>query len=154
MTEWEVILSNSVAKSAELARRDRYTACQKHILKIDHLSPTRLKHSFVQGLHTVDCDIIRRHIWLLICNVPQQKYEFADGVFQKFLDEQNDYGKFRIGKDLSRTVPGNAEFMLSPSSGKNRLFNLLKAYTAYDPAVGYCQGMNFIASMLLRVIPD
>ena len=44
--------------------------------------------------------------------------------------------------------------MLSPSSGKNRLFNVLKAYTAYDPQVGYCQGMNFIASMLLRVIPD
>ena len=44
--------------------------------------------------------------------------------------------------------------MLSPSSGKNRLFNLLKAYTAYDPQVGYCQGMNLIASMLLRMIPD
>ena len=75
-------------------------------------------------------------------------------MFQKFLSEENDYGKFRIGKDLSRTVPGNSEFMLSPSSGKNRLFNVLKAYTAYDPQVGYCQGMNFIASMLLRVIPD
>ena len=44
--------------------------------------------------------------------------------------------------------------MKSPSSGQNRLFNVLKAYTAYDPQVGYCQGMNFIASMLLRVMPD
>ena len=37
-SEWEVILSNSIAKSAELARKDRYTVSQKHILKLEHLS--------------------------------------------------------------------------------------------------------------------
>lgn len=61
--EWEVILSNSVAKSSELARKDRYTACQKHILKLEHLSKARLKQSFVQGLHTVGCEQMRRFIW-------------------------------------------------------------------------------------------
>ncbi len=44
---------------------------------------------------------------------------------------------------------------MSPSkSGKNRLFNVLKAYQAYDPAIGYCQGMNFVAALLLQHIPD
>jgi hypothetical protein len=31
---------------------------------------------------------------------------------------------------------------------------VLKAYTSYDPEIGYCQGMNFIASVLLQHIPD
>lgn len=31
---------------------------------------------------------------------------------------------------------------------------MLKAYSAYDPETGYCQGMNFICGMLLQMIPD
>lgn len=34
-------------------------------------------------------------------------------------------------------------------SGKNRLYNVLKAYALYDPDVGYTQGMNFIAALIL-----
>lgn len=44
--------------------------------------------------------------------------------------------------------------MQPPKSGKNRLFNVLKAYQAYDPATGYCQGMNFVVALLLRHIAD
>lgn len=60
----------------------------------------------------------------------------------------------KITKDLSRTFPGNLEFKLPPESGKNRLYNVLKAYSAYDPETGYCQGMNFITGMILTMIPD
>lgn len=31
--------------------------------------------------------------------------------------------------------------------------NVLRAYAAYDPEVGYCQGMNFLAGMLLLYLP-
>jgi len=44
------------------------------------------------------------------------------------LKEENQQGDFKIEKDLYRTMPGNQEFMLKSSSGKNRLFNILKAY--------------------------
>lgn len=60
----------------------------------------------------------------------------------------------KITKDLSRTFPGNAEFKLPAESGQNRLYNILKAYSAYDPETGYCQGMNFIAGILLQMMPD
>ena len=63
--------------------------------------------------------------------------------------EENAAGDFKIEKDLYRTLPGNKEFMLKSKTGKNRLFNVLKAYQAYDPQIGYCQGMNFLAAMLL-----
>ncbi len=33
------------------------------------------------------------------------------------------------------------------------LADLLCAYSAFDDAVGYCQGMNFVAAVLLRHMP-
>jgi hypothetical protein len=29
------------------------------------------------------------------------------------------------------------------------LFNVLKAYSNWDPGLGYCQGMNFVVAQLL-----
>ena len=55
----------------------------------------------------------------------------------------------KIAKDLGRTFPGNEEFKSNHDSGKNRLYNVLKAYSAYDPETGYCQGMNLITGILL-----
>ena len=60
----------------------------------------------------------------------------------------------KIAKDLGRTFPGNEEFKTNHELGENRLYNVLKAYSAYDPETGYCQGMNFITGMLLLMIPD
>jgi hypothetical protein len=56
--------------------------------------------------------------------------------------------------DLHRTITNCEEFKLAPDSGKNRLYNVLHAYSAVDPEVGYSQGMNFLAAMLLLNIPD
>lgn len=32
--------------------------------------------------------------------------------------------------------------------------NVLWAYAAYDQEVGYCQGMNFLAGLLLMYLPE
>mmetsp|Transcript_7652 Transcript_7652/g.14446 ORF Transcript_7652/g.14446 Transcript_7652/m.14446 type:complete len:673 (-) Transcript_7652:132-2150(-) len=40
------------------------------------------------------------------------------------------------------------------SGGQASLRRLLHAYSIYDPQVGYCQGMNFIAAMFLTVLND
>jgi len=45
-----------------------------------------------------------------------------------------------IKKDVERTFPGNPEFQLPCSSGNNKLYNILKAYSQHDLEVGYCQG--------------
>jgi ecotropic viral integration site 5 protein len=49
---------------------------------------------------------------------------------------------------------GNPEFELCHKSGKNKLYNILKAYSVLDPELGYTQGMNFIVGMLLMNICD
>lgn len=49
---------------------------------------------------------------------------------------------------------GHLDFSFCPLSGQNKLFNVLKAYSNFDPEVGYSQGMNFITAMLLMHIPS
>lgn len=52
-----------------------------------------------------------------------------------------------IDKDLDRTFPGTEQF--NNVAGQQQLRRVLRAYAAYDPDVGYCQGMNFLAALLL-----
>lgn len=49
---------------------------------------------------------------------------------------------------------GFPEFEHCYKTGKNKLFNVLRAYYALDPEVGYTQGMNFIVAILLMNIHD
>lgn len=37
--------------------------------------------------------------------------------------------------------------------GQAELFNILKAYSLHDLEVGYCQGMGFVAGILLFYLP-
>uniref|UniRef100_A0A0L8G3Y0 Rab-GAP TBC domain-containing protein n=1 Tax=Octopus bimaculoides TaxID=37653 RepID=A0A0L8G3Y0_OCTBM len=48
-----------------------------------------------------------------------------------------------------RTFPKHPYFRTQLGPGQLALFNLLKAYSLIDQEVGYCQGLSFIAGMLL-----
>lgn len=52
--------------------------------------------------------------------------------------------------DLPRTFPNNIFF----GTVQHQLFNILIAFSHYDPRVGYCQGLNYIAGLLLLVCKD
>jgi len=72
-----------------------------------------------------------------------------------------------IEKDLGRTFPRHRMFARSgeggggggegggseESAGRARLRRVLRAYAAYDPHVGYCQGMSFFVAMFLLYRP-
>lgn len=51
-------------------------------------------------------------------------------------------------------MPETGLFLMDYKTGKNPLFNVLKAYTCYDNSVGYVQGMNYLAALLLIEIKD
>ena len=62
----------------------------------------------------------------------------------------------QIRLDVKRTFkPYGLKFLNSDvETGKNKLYNLLKVYALIlDPEIGYTQGMNFIAAMILMHIP-
>lgn len=55
-----------------------------------------------------------------------------------------------ISIDLPRTFPDNIFF----ETKKERLYNILIAYAHHNREVGYCQGLNYIAGLLLIVTDD
>uniref|UniRef100_A0A3Q2QHT3 Growth hormone-regulated TBC protein 1 n=1 Tax=Fundulus heteroclitus TaxID=8078 RepID=A0A3Q2QHT3_FUNHE len=67
-------------------------------------------------------------------------------------------GKGRVQKNvkhLNRTFPDNVLFRkTSDPCLQKALCNVLLAYGHHNPAVGYCQGMNFVAGYLLIVTKD
>lgn len=62
-----------------------------------------------------------------------------------------------IERDLSRTFP-NHEFFAAATTkgadGRRALANILKAYAIHDTKVGYCQGMAFVAGVLLIYLSE
>eukprot|EP00850_Spirogloea_muscicola_P009088 SM000050S17013 [mRNA] locus=s50:398100:404200:+ [translate_table: standard] len=57
----------------------------------------------------------------------------------------------QIEKDLPRTFPGHPAL---DSIGRSALRRILTAYARHNPTVGYCQGMNFLAGLLLLLMPE
>ncbi|KAG7209512.1 hypothetical protein KM043_015597 [Ampulex compressa] len=51
--------------------------------------------------------------------------------------------------DLGRTFPNHPYYSSALGPGQLALFNLLKAYSLLDHEVGYCQGLSFVAGVLL-----
>lgn len=53
-------------------------------------------------------------------------------------------------QDLPRTFPRNA--WINSTEGQATLRRVLTAYSAHNPDVGYCQGMNFLVALLLLAL--
>lgn len=48
-----------------------------------------------------------------------------------------------------RTFPTHPYFSAQLGAGQLSLYNILKAYSLLDQEVGYCQGLSFVAGILL-----
>ena len=57
-----------------------------------------------------------------------------------------------IARDISRTFPKLPQF--KAAEGRAQLQRVLHAYAIHDPAVGYCQGMAFVAGSLLMRLDE
>lgn len=56
--------------------------------------------------------------------------------------------ELQITKDIHRTYPHNPTFSRNPNF-RNMLKQVLLTYSVYDPELGYVQGINLIAAILL-----
>ncbi|TFY78596.1 hypothetical protein EWM64_g5421 [Hericium alpestre] len=77
------------------------------------------------------------------------------GLFTDLLAEVDADGSVvrEIEKDVGRTMPLNV-FFGGDGAGVEKLRRVLTAYSRRNPSVGYCQGMNLVASTLLLVHAD
>lgn len=60
----------------------------------------------------------------------------------------------QIELDLLRTLPNNRHYASVDSPGICKLRNVLLAYSWHNPSIGYCQGMNRIAAIILLFLGE
>jgi hypothetical protein len=73
-------------------------------------------------------------------------------IYYKLIKADNPELDHKIWEDVDRTVmlfENSTKFL---ADKRQKLFNVLKAYSVYDSEVGYCQGTNFIVGVLLSCI--
>ncbi|KAG0223872.1 hypothetical protein BGW42_005496 [Actinomortierella wolfii] len=105
--------------------------------KLPHLLAARVR----QGLPSK----LRGLIWQ---SMSQASSTYLETMYTQLLKEHSPYERI-IQRDLARTFPQIDMFKEEGGAGQGMLFNILKAYSLYDPHVGYCQGLGFLVGPLL-----
>jgi TBC1 domain family member 10 len=99
-------------------------------------------------------DSVRGEVWKKLARVEDMKRLYPTA----YLHETSSVSHIpeltldEIERDINRTFPSH-EFFQNGLEGQNSLRLILQSYAAYDPDVGYCQGMGFIAAMFLTYMP-
>eukprot|EP00927_Polykrikos_kofoidii_P061063 TRINITY_DN55955_c0_g1_i1.p1 TRINITY_DN55955_c0_g1~~TRINITY_DN55955_c0_g1_i1.p1 ORF type:complete len:371 (+),score=43.57 TRINITY_DN55955_c0_g1_i1:88-1200(+) len=94
----------------------------------------------------------RSEVWwsILGCDLRQQS---EPGCYQTCLNQTLvSPTDVEIERDLPRTFPNNRTFCTE--AGRGQLRNVLHAFASHAPKVRYCQGLNYIAGLLLLVFLD
>uniref|UniRef100_A0A674AK09 TBC1 domain family member 4 n=1 Tax=Salmo trutta TaxID=8032 RepID=A0A674AK09_SALTR len=96
----------------------------------------------------------RGEVWLLFSQQHRLRHRLPPGrhapdtPYQDLL-KQLTAQQHSILVDLGRTFPSHQYFSAQLGAGQLSLYNLLKAYSLLDTEVGYCQGISFVAGILL-----
>ncbi|XP_061439191.1 TBC1 domain family member 1 isoform X6 [Rhineura floridana] len=141
---------------------EEITPCLKEITLVweKMLSmPGRSKMKFdMEKIHSAVGKGIPRHhrgeIWKFLAEQYQLKHQFAhkqqpkDTPYKELLKQLTSQ-QHAILIDLGRTFPTHPYFSAQLGAGQLSLYNILKAYSLLDQEVGYCQGLSFVAGVLL-----
>ncbi|XP_030126771.4 TBC1 domain family member 1 isoform X4 [Taeniopygia guttata] len=122
-------------------------------------TPGRSKIKFdVEKIHSAVGQGVPRHhrgeIWKFLAEQYHLKHQFASKqqpkeTPYKELLKQLTSQQHAILIDLGRTFPTHPYFSAQLGAGQLSLYNILKAYSLLDQEVGYCQGLSFVAGVLL-----
>lgn len=93
---------------------------------------------------------LRKKIWLQTTGCKNLIEQHPSLYRDLFRNEENfdRHVAESIKIDLPRTFPDNIYF----DKYKIQLYNVLIAFATHNPVVGYCQGLNYIAGLLLIVM--
>jgi len=100
---------------------------------------------------------LRGSVWMAVSGA-RDKRNKDPKLYDKMLTKRvksKDVTVEQINTDIPRTFPTNIFFRgKDPKSLEQPLFNVLLAFSNHNPRIGYCQGMNYVAGMLLLVTKD
>nr|CAG8446949.1 2849_t:CDS:2 [Entrophospora candida] len=106
---------------------------------------TKLPHLLAAKLQNGCPPKLRSLIWQ---SMSQASSTYLETMYEQLLPESSPYERI-IQRDLARTFPHVEMFKEENGKGQTMLWNVLKAYSLYDPLVGYCQGLGFLVGPLL-----
>jgi hypothetical protein len=94
----------------------------------------------------------RAEVWMSVSGAEWKMIDKPD-YYEEMLKKPNDPDVLqRIELDILRTFPENSHFQEGGNGQLTvHLKNVLAAYANHQTNIGYCQGINFIAGMLLLV---
>jgi len=98
----------------------------------------------------------RKGVWMQVSGAAKLRAEEPD-LYPTMLNMKvkNQIIEDQILTDIPRTFPNNMFFdKTHPKTLQNPLFNILKAFANTNPKIGYCQGINYIAGLILLVTKD
>ncbi|XP_072190886.1 TBC1 domain family member 1 isoform X5 [Excalfactoria chinensis] len=141
---------------------EEITPCLKEVTLIWEKmlsTPGRSKIKFdVEKIHSAVGQGIPRHhrgeIWKFLAEQYHLKHQFPnkqqpkDTPYKELLKQLTSQ-QHAILIDLGRTFPTHPYFSAQLGAGQLSLYNILKAYSLLDQEVGYCQGLSFVAGVLL-----
>eukprot|EP00371_Babesia_bovis_P000912 XP_001609559.1 TBC domain containing protein [Babesia bovis T2Bo] len=93
-------------------------------------------------------DFERGIMWKIWAHTEEYKERSPRGLYTHLVNFNMCEHDAAIKNDVNRTFPNHSVFNESNYT-QQILFNVLRAYAMYNPDVGYCQGMAFIAGMLV-----
>ncbi|XP_067325125.1 TBC1 domain family member 1 isoform X6 [Anolis sagrei] len=141
---------------------EEITPCLKEVTLIWEKmlgTPGRSKMKFdIDKIHSAVGKGVPKHhrgeIWKFLAEQHQLNHQFTskqqpkDTPYKELLKQLTSQ-QHAILIDLGRTFPTHPYFSAQLGAGQLSLYNILKAYSLLDPEVGYCQGLSFVAGVLL-----
>eukprot|EP00076_Gallus_gallus_P003518 NP_001254502.1 TBC1 domain family member 1 [Gallus gallus] len=141
---------------------EEITPCLKEVTLIWEKmlsTPGRSKIKFdMEKIHSAVGQGVPRHhrgeIWKFLAEQYHLKHQFPnkqqpkDTPYKELLKQLTSQ-QHAILIDLGRTFPTHPYFSAQLGAGQLSLYNILKAYSLLDQEVGYCQGLSFVAGVLL-----
>lgn len=141
---------------------EEITPCLKEVTTVWEKmlsTPGRSKIKFdMEKVHSAVGQGVPRHhrgeIWKFLAEQFHLKHPFPskqqpkDVPYKELLKKLTSQ-QHAILIDLGRTFPTHPYFSAQLGAGQLSLYNILKAYSLLDQEVGYCQGLSFVAGILL-----
>ncbi|XP_060004346.1 TBC1 domain family member 1 isoform X3 [Lagenorhynchus albirostris] len=141
---------------------EEITPCLKEVTTVWEkmlTTPGRSKIKFdMEKMHSAIGQGVPRHhrgeIWKFLAEQYHLKHPFPskqqpkDTPYKELLKQLTSH-QHAILIDLGRTFPTHPYFSAQLGAGQLSLYNILKAYSLLDQEVGYCQGLSFVAGILL-----
>jgi len=122
----------------------------------DHFTPKMYKKIIKQCQLGIPMSV-RGHVWKMLLNTDEYKKTYAGKYKQLLIDEdyEDDIATIeQIDRDLHRTFPTHIRFQEENGLGQQALGRVLRAYSRYNPTLGYCQGMGFITALFLMMMEE